>query len=101
VGSAQLVYRIVREGLLNVAEHSRASRAWVRVHVFDTRIDVTVSDNGSAPHDAAVAERESGHFGLRLLRDAVTDLGGELTTTSAASGGTVLRGWFPVPDTDG
>ncbi|MBO9522816.1 MAG: hypothetical protein J7518_14885 [Nocardioidaceae bacterium] len=96
LGTSQLIYRIVREGLLNVVEHSEASRAWVRVRVTDQKVDVSISDNGPALRTAAVPDRDSGHFGLRLLHDAVSDLGGELSTSAAPAGGTVLRGWFPV-----
>jgi len=93
--SNQLVYRIVREGLLNVVAHAGASRAWVTVDVRDRSIEVTVRDNGSA-RTAAIADHESGHFGLRLLHDAVVDLGGKLAVSTGHSGGTVLAGSFPV-----
>lgn len=93
--SSQVVFRIVREGLLNVVAHSGADRAWVAVDVRDRSIDVSVHDNGTA-HTAAIADQESGHLGLRLLHDAVVDLGGTLDVSTRPGGGTVLRGTFPV-----
>ncbi|RNM12673.1 sensor histidine kinase [Nocardioides pocheonensis] len=94
--STQLAYRIVREGLLNVVKHAGATRAEVTVDVHDQVVDVSVRDNGSARASAAIADQDSGHYGLRLLHDAVVDLGGTLGVYSRAVGGTLLVGSFPV-----
>lgn len=93
--TSQLVYRIVREGLLNVVAHSGASRAWVTVEVGDRGTSVTVRDNGTT-RAAAIADHDSGHLGLRLLYDAVADLGGRLAVSTSPEGGTVLAGSFPT-----
>ena len=93
--SSQLVFRIAREGLLNVVAHSGASRAWVIVDSDEKGVRVTVRDNGSA-RAAAIADQESGHIGLRLLHDALVDLGGRLAVTTQPGGGTVLSGSFPT-----
>jgi signal transduction histidine kinase len=99
-GTNQLAYRIVREGLLNVVKHTTATRAWVVVRAVGDAIQVSVRDNGPDVEQIAIGEAESGHIGLRLLRDAVADQGGELAIRPAAEGGTLLIGTFPVPDVD-
>jgi signal transduction histidine kinase len=93
VDTAQLAYRVVREGLRNVAKHSRASTAMVEVSRESRRLLVSVSDNGRGLQNAPVPE---GHLGLRLLEDAVRDAGGQLTLRSSPSGGAVLEASFPV-----
>jgi signal transduction histidine kinase len=98
---ASLVYRVVREGLLNVIHHSGADRAEVSVRrVPPSAILVAVTDDGRKG-PARIPDADSGHLGLRILLDAVTDLGGELTIGPADGGGTELQAWLPqVPKSD-
>ena len=93
---ARLAYRVVREGLINVVSHSGAEHAlvWVRVTPL-SGVEIAVRDDGR-PGKARAADEEAGHFGLRLLRDVMTDLGGELTVKHASSGGTELRASLPA-----
>jgi len=95
---ARLAYRVVREGLLNVINHSGAQHAlvWVRVTPL-SGVEIAVRDDGSATKPET-AKQESGHFGLRLLRDVMADFGGELTVKHAPAGGTELRASLPDVD---
>jgi signal transduction histidine kinase len=93
VDAARLAYRIVREGLRNVAKHTQATAATVEVRLESDLMVVSVSDNGHGAPDEQVAD---GHLGLRLLEDAVRDLGGQITLRSLPSGGAVLEASFPV-----
>ncbi len=93
---ARLAYRVVREGLINVVSHSGAEHAlvWVRVTPL-SGVEIAVRDDGR-PGKPRPADQETGHFGLRILRDVMTDLGGELTIKHAAAGGTELRASLPA-----
>jgi signal transduction histidine kinase len=93
VDAARLAYRVVREGLRNVAKHAQATTAKVEVRRESQNIVVSVSDNGLGVKDGPVAE---GHLGLRLLEDTVHDLGGQMTLRSPPSGGALLDASFPV-----
>ncbi len=96
-----LVYRIVREGLHNVAKHADATAATVRVARRDAVVDVTIDDNGRGPvqHDG-----EDGHVGLRLLEHFLTDVHGslELVERPGGDGGARLRAVVParLPELD-
>ena len=92
---ARLAYRVVREGLFNVISHSGAEHAlvWVRVTPL-AGVEIAVRDDGRTVTRKAV-EEASGHFGLRILRDVMSDLGGELTVKRAAAGGTELHATLP------
>ncbi len=92
---ARLAYRVVREGLMNVISHSGAEHAlvWVRTTPH-AGVEIAVRDDGR-PTTPRVTEHEPGHFGLRILRDVMADLGGELTVTHAPAGGTELRASLP------
>jgi signal transduction histidine kinase len=91
--AARLAYRVIREGLRNVAKHSRATATEVEVRRESELVVVSVSDNGRGIPDVQVAE---GHLGLRLLEDTVRDLGGQMTLRPSPSGGALLEASFPA-----
>jgi signal transduction histidine kinase len=93
VDTARLAYRVIREGLRNVAKHAQATAATVQVREEFEKIVVSVSDNGVGVQGEAVAE---GHLGLRLLEDTVRDLGGETDLRTSPSGGAILTASFPL-----
>jgi PAS domain S-box-containing protein len=86
------LFRIIQEGLNNIAHHARASSVLVRF-VVDTAggVAVSVRDNGRGfdPSQPGSAEH-AGHFGLRQMRERILDLGGTLDIHSAISQGTEL-----------
>jgi two-component system NarL family sensor kinase len=82
-----LVYRVAREALRNVAEHAQATHVAVRV----TPERLTVADDGRG-FDAAERgrRREQGHVGLALLEDLASEAGGTLTVSSESGAGTTV-----------
>lgn len=95
---AQLTYRILREGLRNVVKHAQARHVVVRADVVDGEVRLEVTDDGVgvAAGDAMDGSPESGHLGLRLVRDTVRDLGGRLSLDNHTTGGASLRSRFPL-----
>lgn len=91
---ATLAYRVIREGLRNVVKHARASAAEVRMRVDSGRLDVVVADDGQGVDPSITAER--GHFGLQLLRDTVSDLGGTMELGPNEPRGAVLNVSIPM-----
>jgi signal transduction histidine kinase len=91
--TTRLAYRVVREGLRNIAKHARATTAKVEIRQDAERLLVSVSDNGRGLQEEKV---EKGHLGLRLLKDTVRDLGGQVVLRPLPSGGAVLEASFPV-----
>ena len=100
---AQLTYRIVREGLRNVAKHARATDVEVTAAVEGDHATVQIRDDGvglatSVPDSTALngLPQDEGHLGLRLLRDTLRTFGGDVTLTDRPDGGAVLRATFPL-----
>jgi signal transduction histidine kinase len=83
------VYFVIAEGLTNIAKHSAAGQAWVRVHVDARDVVARVEDDG-----VGGADRHG--LGLRGLSDRVEALGGNLRIEAANAGGTVLEARIPV-----
>jgi len=82
-----LVYRVTREALRNVREHSGAHR----VSVVVTPQKLVVTDDGRGFDAAERARRgDEGHVGLSLLEDLVVQSGGRLTVDSAVGVGTTV-----------
>ncbi|MBF6605330.1 MAG: GAF domain-containing sensor histidine kinase [Chloroflexi bacterium] len=84
---AQLL-QIAREALSNVARHSGASRATVRMDRLDHRLRLAVSDNGVGFDPDA--DRGPMHRGLANMRARAAALGGDLVVDSVAGSGARL-----------
>lgn len=91
--SARLAYRVVREGLRNVARHAQADHAIVRVWTDGGEAVVQVQDDGVGLPAGGAPE---GHLGLRLLSDTIGDIGGSVRTVPAEGGGTLLEARYPT-----
>jgi signal transduction histidine kinase len=84
-----VLYRAVRELLLNVRKHARASRVNINVSRKDSSMRIEVRDNGcgfdvhklSVPHD-------SGGFGLSSVRADLRSIGADLQISSRIGRGT-------------
>lgn len=92
--TALLAYRVVREALRNVAKHAHASTVVVELQRSADQLVVHVQDDGTGFDPARSAPE--GHLGLRVLRDSVTDMGGEVELVCAVGAGTKLTVRLPL-----
>jgi len=88
----EALLRIAREAITNAARHGAATRVHVRLSGEDT-VRMRVSDNGSG-FDVAAAPGP-GRLGLTGMRERAAALGGELTVSSRAAGGTDVEVVLP------
>ncbi len=85
----ELLFRCAQEGLRNAHRHSGAQEALVSVEEAGGFVDLTVADDGAGfDAEALRAEGDEGRLGLRMLRELVEDVGGQLEVRSAAGEGT-------------
>jgi PAS domain S-box-containing protein len=80
-----LLFRAVRELLINVAKHSGASHACVRLERGSAEICVIVQDDGQAFDAEGVGSRG---LGLSGIRERLSHLGGAMYIASAPGHGT-------------
>jgi signal transduction histidine kinase len=78
----------VREALNNIAKHSHATEAWLRIHWQRPALDIAVEDNGIG---FVRGEREPSGNGLKNLRRRMEMIGGQFECESRAGEGTVCR----------
>jgi signal transduction histidine kinase len=77
------LYRIVQEGLTNIARHAEATGGAVKLAIDSSSVRVTIEDNGVG-FDVADVERPGKRRGLGLLsiRERVTGLRGQVRIES-------------------
>ena len=88
------VYRMVQEGLTNVARHARATEVRVAVRVAGGELIVSVRDNGIGV--GAVQLNSGKSFGLLGIKERARTLGGEAEIHTAREGGAIVEIRIPV-----
>lgn len=84
-------FRVLQEGLNNVARHAQADHVEVRLTVHHAYFTLELSDNGTGFTPA-----DSGGLGLLGMRERIESIGGELSVTSAPDAGTRLTARVPL-----
>jgi len=84
-----ILYRAVRELLINVAKHAQTDSATVDAERQAERVVVKVSDPGVGFDDAAIAQGPRRRLGLISLRERLSHIGGTMQLNSAPGAGTV------------
>jgi signal transduction histidine kinase len=87
------VYRVLQEAVSNVARHSGARRASVRLRCDPAGLALEVEDHGTGV-DPATARRG---LGLVAMRERAELLGGTLEILRPEEGGTLVRLKVPAP----
>lgn len=90
------LFRIVQEGLTNIARHAEASQAGVLVQKNSSWIVLTIEDDGKGVDLHSLSG--SSHLGLVGMRERVEMLGGKMDIESVPGAGTTL--YIEVPYAD-
>jgi signal transduction histidine kinase len=81
------IYRVLQEAVNNVARHSGAKQAWVRLRFLPESLELEVEDHGSGLKTQAAKPG----IGLVAMRERAQLLGGSLELLKPAAGGTLVR----------
>jgi len=84
--SAVQIYRVLQEALNNVARHSGARQAWVRLRFLPATLELEVEDHGVGFSGRTVKQG----IGLVAMRERSELMGGRITFSTPAAGGTFL-----------
>jgi signal transduction histidine kinase len=87
------VYRVLQEAISNVARHSGATQAWVRLRWESGRLQLEIEDHGKGI-DPVGSPRG---LGLVAMRERSELLGGTLELLRPKDGGTLVRLTVPLP----
>ena len=86
------VYRVLQEALGNVARHSGAKRASVRLRSSGDALELEVEDHGKG----FTSDRSHRGLGLVAMRERAELLGGDVEFTRPPQGGTLVRLRVPL-----
>ena len=90
------IYRVMQEALNNVARHSGAGQAWVRLRSKDGMIELDVEDHGKGTGSDATRRG----LGIVAMRERAEMLGGTIEFLTPSMGGTLVRMKVPTGDRD-
>jgi PAS domain S-box-containing protein len=98
-----ILFRNVRELLINVVKHAQANKVKVSVHRVDEHIQVNVEDDGVGFDPVEVNSRAAGRaeFGLFSIRERLEQLGGLIEIESEPGRGSKITMTAPLKQTDG
>ncbi len=82
------LYLAVREALNNIAKHSQATEAWLRIHWREGALEIAIEDDGRGFSEAQAAEMGEG---LRNMRQRIEKIGGRFSCDTKAGSGTICR----------
>jgi len=96
-GVEAALLRICQESMANVLKHSKAAHVSVTLVYDDTRVRLTVEDNGIGfnPNMIGQPGRRDGGLGLVGMSERARLIGGELTVTSELGSGTTVDVTLP------
>ena len=89
------VSRIVQEALANIAKHAHAHRAWLTIEQQLDKVDVVIEDDGAGMASADPHDGDS-HYGMDIMRQRASKLGGTVDVRARDGGGTRVHLRFPV-----
>ena len=100
------LFQIAQEGLWNVVRHACAAQAWLNLQYQPGQTRLSIADDGGG--DPATARRHltgevafRGRYGLRIMAERASELGGEVTVARRRGGGLRMQACIPVPPTLG
>ena len=86
-----VLLRATQEAFANIRKHAHANAVTVELASSPSGVRLTVTDNG-----IGMASGSPEGFGLRGMRARVAQVGGEMTVSAAADGGTILTVEVPT-----
>jgi two-component system CheB/CheR fusion protein len=96
-----VVFRAIRELLINVVKHAGVQTAHVEMRRVGGQIEVEVSDDGSGfAADRVDAHAHTG-FGLTTVRERLSFIGGNVEISSRPGSGTEVRFTAPLSQDEG
>src|SRR5208283_3726673 len=85
--AAVQIYRVLQEALNNVARHSGAKQAWVRLRFLPAALQLEVEDHGVGSNGKPAKQG----IGLVAMRERAELMGGGVAFSTPAAGGTLLQ----------
>lgn len=88
------IFRIVQEGLTNIARHANADSAGVNLRLNEHMLTISIEDNGAGMAESDIMSSKS--FGLLGIRERAYNWGGSVSFENGEPSGTVMKVSIPM-----
>jgi signal transduction histidine kinase len=88
-------YRIAQEALNNVQKYAQADHVTIDMIQSNSHLELRVADNGIGFEVDSV---QSGHYGLKIMKERATTINGQWTVDSTVGHGTVIQLIWHIKD---
>jgi two-component system NarL family sensor kinase len=85
-----ILFRIIQESIQNVIKHARASVVKVLFHYLETKLDISITDNGIGFNVLSTLQKNSG-LGLQNIINRAKLIGGNADISSVVDEGTNIK----------
>jgi len=89
------VYHVVQEALANVVRHANARHVAMTLDRNAACYEIMIEDDGVGLPEATSCGERNGHYGVEIMRERASRLGGEVSIEPASGRGTRVRLTFP------
>jgi PAS domain S-box-containing protein len=93
-----VIFRIMQEAMNNIAKHSKATLVSLSLRKSDSKMELTIMDNGRGfdPDEAFGRKGAEGGLGLPGMRERAQLSGGGFSLESGDGAGTTIRAAWPL-----
>jgi PAS domain S-box-containing protein len=89
-----ILYRILQESFTNIARHSGASTAEVKLRILKNKIEMLIKDNGIGIDKDKVSSITS--MGIAGIKERIRSVNGRLSISGEKGSGTIIKVFIPL-----
>lgn len=90
------IFRVVQECMINITKHAEASKIVFSCRSCDNVCVVDISDNGKGFSKEEAESKQDKHFGLNVMKERISLLGGKFSIDSSKNKGTHIHLEVPL-----
>lgn len=90
------IFRVVQECMTNIIKHSEANKIIFHCKNNDNICIIDIEDNGKGFSETEIESKQNRHFGITVIKERVSLLGGQITIYSKLEKGTRIHIQIPL-----
>ncbi len=90
------LYRVVQEALTNCAKHSEANLVSIKLSKTDTKVQLSIKDNGRGANYSERSAHVTSGLGLRNMQERIDNFNGHIKYTDTKPHGFTVSVTIPI-----
>lgn len=90
------IYRVVQECIINISKHSGADKILFHCKKNNSFCIIDIQDNGKGFTKEEIEDKQTKHFGISVMKERISLLGGKLSIDSKKEKGTRIHIEIPL-----